>query len=669
MKRISYFIVFITTLFFITTSYKKNDPPKKRIEPIARWTGEITMEEITILSAPGLTGKSERHAHASFTNALPTMYRDVETTDLNFTDDKGTGTYTYHSEATLSGIKGCTNCEGSGEAELHAVTIREWDHTYDIEVIPPACNGANCDGTPYGPESLSVTVSNHQLGTNKDVLNGTTSTTSDIIGMGTVTKTITWHFVRAKEDDVELIVTPENYGNWLPVPGRNEMFKGSVITINLKLQGKNGKPLKAKAESFELRLNNTSKEPGITINYPEEPDPNQFPDLRFLLLPNIESVDEDQFTSVSSPDGITGKTYVASYDGGGWTTLTAEAILKDGRHIQGRLLKPGGEIDIRIPKRDPNSKIAEAWLKANGNPGEKDDKEKSDGNKNDGDGLTAYEEYRGVISEGKFKRLNPNRKELGILANQTNFSLFNEGMNWFKSASELEIIRFDIDRHEIPIDNRLNQNTKSAHDFDQYVVYITNGGLGGTGTLGVCYGKRQPMIPANVFNVVIDWNYIQAGYQKSLKEAMPAALKFTLKEYLAQTVAHELGHAVNIKHHGTDKTQGPFVYDLPANSNKVRIFDRNGTLVTNCHCIIGGVGYENNTVESGNMLCMLNYYPYYHWAYSLGADGTHIFNEVPFLPLGKIFCTSKAGTGINATNIYFGVAANGECKGQIQLRN
>src|SRR6266542_3778721 len=159
MKRIAYFIVFITTFFFLAASFKKNDPPKKKIEPIARWTGTITKEETTIISAAGWTGKSERHVHASFTNALPTMYREDETSDLDFTDDKGTGTHTYHDEATLSGIKGCTDCEGSGPAELHSVVIREWDNTYDIEVISPVCNGKDCAGNPYGPTSVSVTVS------------------------------------------------------------------------------------------------------------------------------------------------------------------------------------------------------------------------------------------------------------------------------------------------------------------------------------------------------------------------------------------------------------------------------------------------------------------------------------------------------------------------------
>lgn len=681
MKRIPFLIMFLGTLVISVSSYKKVEQPKNNSEKIARWTGDITMEEITNISAPGWTGKSERHVHAFFTNALPTMYRDVETTDLDFTDDKGTGTYTYHSEANLSGIKGCTDCEGSGKAELHSVVIREWDNTYDIEVISPACNGTNCDGTPYGPESPSVTVSNHRLGTNKNVLSGTITTTGELAGsMGTFTKTITWHFVREKEDtDAELIVTPVDYNNWLPEPGRNELSKGNVITINLKLQGKNGKPLKVKAESFELHLYNTSIEKGITINYPLEPDQKQLPDLRFIHRTDIESVEEDQSITVASPDGKTGKAFLASYDGGGWTVLKAEAILDDDdkTRVQGRLLKPGGEIDIRIPKRDPNSKIAEAWLKENGNPDEMDDKEESKDNANNGDGFTAYEEYRGVISElqfgktnpNKFGRLDPNKKEVGVWASKSDFALFDEGIGWFKNASGLKIIRFDFDRNEVAPDGKINMNAKSAHDYDQYALYLLNGGLR-SGVLGKVYTKNQkPDIPAQIISVVADWTHVQSAYQNLVGSARPEILKFTLSDYLAQTVAHELGHAINIWHHGVDSTHGPWVVNDISDHN--RIFDRSGNLITIRPYTLSNIGDSTHTVEAGDLACMMNYYPYYSWGYKVGADGANIFNKEPLIPLGKTFCKSKNATGFNATQLYFGDADNnkGNCLRQIKLRN
>ncbi|TAL47373.1 MAG: hypothetical protein EPN92_04950, partial [Chitinophagaceae bacterium] len=473
MKRIPFFIMFIAILVITVSSYKKVDQPKNNSEPIARWTGHVTSEEITTISAPGWVGNTKRTGQADFINALPTMYREEDdTSDLS--DNKGTGNHTYHAESTMNGVSCVTDCEGAGHSELHSVVINEEENTYDIEAEFPVCKGTTCaaDGgtREYGPEGFGIIVSNHRL-LDKDMLSGTQTTTGELPGgYGTFTKTITWHLERVKEPlDVELIVKPEGspkgYEDWVPEPGLNELNKGKVMNISLELRGKNGKPLKVKAESFELHLSNTSREPGITINYPVEPDKKQLPDLRFLMHPGIESIDEDQSITVGSPDGKTGKALIASYDGGGWATLTVEAILKDKRHIKGQLFKSGGEEEILIPKRNSGKKIALAWSKANKDPDDMDDEEEVKDNSHNGDGLTAYEEYRGVIAGGKYTRLDPNKKEVGILATKTDFSLFNQGIGWFKNASNLEPVRFDFDRNEIAQDGRLNKNGKTNHDF------------------------------------------------------------------------------------------------------------------------------------------------------------------------------------------------------------
>jgi hypothetical protein len=679
MKKFFTLLFLVVTVFFLTSSHKKISVVKKNYEGIARWTGSVTMEQITIFSNPAMTGKAEKKLVTTFVDALPTMYRDEGGTDLNFTDDKGKGSYSFHSEITdITGRKCVTDCNGSGTAALHTVVVNESDRTYDIEVIGPGCKGTTCDENgaikEYNDNDDDITIT-EPLGTNINSLDGsTTGTAKDPNGWSTMTTTISWHLTRSP-DDVELIVTPDNYDNWLPVPGKNEMMKGSVMTINLKIQGKNGKPLKSRAESFELTLNNTSIEPGITINYPAEPDVKQLPDLRFLPLANLESVDEDQFISVGSVDGTTGKAFIGSYDGGGWTTLTAEAVLKDGRHIQGRLLVPTGETAVRIPKRDPKSHIAESWLKANGNPGELDDKENSKGNSNDGDGLTAYEEYRGVISEGKFKRLDPKKKEVGILASERDFALFNEGLSWFKNASNLQPVRFDFDKDEIRFDGKLNSNNNTDHTYDQYAIYILNGGAGGGGTLGITYTKTNaPDIPAQIIGVVIDWSAIQSAYQRRINEAKPSTPKFTLQEYLAQTIAHELGHSVNVWHHGDDirfnydaRTQTwPSYHPMAGDS----IFDRNGNLITKRPYPLDDVGGPNGTVEGGDISCLMNYYPYYSWGITRGANGAYVFYQEPLLRLGRMFCTSGSGTGINATKFYFGNAdpSRGNCFRQIKLK-
>jgi hypothetical protein len=65
----------------------------------ATWTATVSIVE----KLTGEAGTSERHVDVTFNNALPTLYRDDTTTNLDFTDDKGTGTASYHSESIIGG--------------------------------------------------------------------------------------------------------------------------------------------------------------------------------------------------------------------------------------------------------------------------------------------------------------------------------------------------------------------------------------------------------------------------------------------------------------------------------------------------------------------------------------------------------------------------------------
>ena len=232
----------------------------------------------------------------------------------------------------------------------------------------------------------------------------------------------------------------------------------------------------------------------------------------------------------------------------------------------------------------------------------------------------------------------------------------------FENAGDLKIIRFY--NNEIASNRRLNKNAQLAHDYDQFVLRVENRNL--PGLVGRCY--RGPGIPAVVDPVVFDWSRIQTAYQDKANDAMPERLKFTVREYLAQTVAHELAHGVNVWHHGKDLYEpDTLVSDISPNRN--RIYDRNNNPITACPCPLESIGKSSGTVESGDLSCLINYYPYYHWGYSVGADGANIYNQVHLLPLGKTLCIANNGTGTNATQLYFGDGSRGNCLAQIKLRN
>jgi hypothetical protein len=550
---------------------------------------------------------------------------------------------------------------GISKTELHIVDIDE-DGNYYIHAIGPPSSGTSQDlinhiTTAVETYTTDITISDKTI-SKGDVLSGAKTETSDVGGgAGSVTTTLTWHLVRATANDVELIVmSPEDYEEWLPEPGEKELQVGSILNISLKLQKRGGGSTTKKAKAFDLRLSNTSKEPGITINFPTEPMDPQLPDLRFEKQANGTVSPDFQRLSISCPGGCqTSSAKLGSYDGGGWTVLTAEAILTDNTRIQGRLLVSNGEVDIRIPKRDPNSKIGEKWLKENGDPNELDDEEDSKDNNNNGDGLTAYEEYRGVISEGIFKRLDPKKKEVGIKVDEAEFPLFSRGIDWFKDASDLEPVVF----YEKEIaGRRINKNSNSAHIFDQYALLLYKGLLAHIKALGCAFSTtNHPDIPANTTAIVIDVPAVYSDYNSIVANNVSASLPFSASDMLANTVAHELGHGINIWHHG-EVYKGQEIPSQTASVDSIppyRIFHRNGVEELRRPYPLSMIG-KIGTQESGDVSCIMAYYPYYHWAYTVGADGARIFNEVPLIPVGTSMCNSNAGTNFNHSIIYFGNA-------------
>ncbi len=657
----------IPVLFFLshTPGSKKTFIP----EASGKWSGTLTLTEKVVWNEGCINSSSERTVRLEFTNALPTLNRDDGLTDFSgYTDNKGTGSSEFHSEGNLCGQTGKTDCTGTGEAELHNVTVRPWDNTYDIEAIAPPCTGTNSDGSTYGPETVSITVSNEPL-TNKNSLHGTKTTNGQVPGTtATVTSTVTWHLEKEREP-IDLIVTPVDYDTWLPEPGKDENREGRIMNINLKLQRRDGKPLTNKAVRFELQLLQTSAEPGIAINYPTNPGPPK-PDLRFIMPLRYDTANQGQFLSIdcTSPC-INGSAKLGSYDGGGWTTMTAVAILQDSTLIKGTLLVPGGAHEIRIPKRDANSRIAKAWLAANGNPGDLDDNDESDGNTNNGDGLTAYEEYRGVISKTKHTRLKAKKKEIGVRVKIGELGLFDNGMSWLEKAADITVIRFF--ENEINDDRMLNRNHNYGNTYQQYVQRLEKG-RNDTGVVG----ENRPIttlakLPKQSTLVVIDITQIQNSYRNQQMAAAAARVRlpYTQAEVIANTVAHELAHGLNVDHHGLPSDRPNITIPAPPTVDIYHVYSSNGTEIffNQPYPIRGSIGTLGNDA-SGDTSCVMTYTSLYQWAFTVGGDGSLIYSAVPLLPMGRNLCTSNAGNGINATSRFFGDARTGKCLSRIKLK-
>ncbi len=110
-----------------------------------------------------------------------------------------------------------------------------------------------------------------------------------------------------------------------------------------------------------------------------------------------------------------GTVTVHSYDYGAYGQIKAEATACGSTKTAHVV---GGEAEfVRIPRDDDDNQISDAWTYNTG--GADDDADTSLNNQHNGDGLTRYEEYRGVdINDNQeisaSERLNPNRKDLFV---------------------------------------------------------------------------------------------------------------------------------------------------------------------------------------------------------------------------------------------------------------
>lgn len=185
-----------------------------------------------------------------------------------------------------------------------------------------------------------------------------------------------------------------------------------------------GKPLRIAAEVVDpaggslggvrirkLRwsLESTSRIPGIAMNFPY-PSDDASPDLE---IDNTRATDERQTLEFTDLTTLRSTIQVLPYDWGAWAELRVRAELNDGRVLEGvRLAQSGAKSPVRIPDREPDSHIANAWLRVGQRSGKPDT---FDQEEELGDGFTMYEEYRGFYVNREHRTTNPEGLDLFVL--------------------------------------------------------------------------------------------------------------------------------------------------------------------------------------------------------------------------------------------------------------
>lgn len=433
---------------------------------------------------------------------------------------------------------------------------------------------------------------------------------------------------------------------WLPTAG-------GTIPVTVVPKNPNQAPAPVR-----FILEEITQEPGKCLNSKET---DTKPDMDFNAPANAGTFDQPETASGNSfrmqtsqpvSSAVTATVNVNDY--GGWAKLRAEAQV-DGAW------KPipvdGSNLGyITLPVDLDGNKIADTWeAKLKGHPANWDGETVPKLNGDTGDGLSLYEEYRGLLVNGAHQRLSPLVKKL-IVENQAGDSV-KPGIALLAKASGLNVIT--VAQGELPASRQVNANSALARTRNQYGLRLVNAHLE-SGTLGQALPVDQAnKRPGTCTEVQVDLGQIQSS---------PAPIN--VKAELDNTVAHELAHGIGASHHGeagaplinrflgtNDVAPNHIVYGSDGKEIKERPFQIKGS--------IGGPG----NLASGDVGCIMCYNSAYQWSVQRTAQGQFRYYAQQYRLPGTKFCTSPTGTGVNAAKnkpiSAFGNAERGNCLAQL----
>jgi hypothetical protein len=468
------------------------------------------------------------------------------------------------------------------------------------------------------------------------------------------------------QTEVELIV-PAQYDHWLPQAGADEKTLGNYIDVKIVAhrKGEPGKAPPKKVRRYKILLEGTSREGGVDLNWPPKSRAKDDYDFRIdASNPWIRLTGQDGQSAETTEEDLDEFTVtVNSYDWGGFTTLRVVGELEDGSQVVGHLQGQPGRESLAIPRDDNHNHIADEWerwyhLTSTDASADEDSTPAGDGHA--GDSIALYNEYRGFHIHGGHQRLSPDVKDLFI------WDTSNLGPGIYPQATGVNVHL--ISAVEVGSSGAMKGNdnivTPNGTLGNTYVLFLYNRSLG-DGTVGETAGG--PGVPSSITAVEIDAGVIASGYGARAADA------------LRSTIAHELGHATNIWHHGSNdysvgdvtcrKPDGAVVNHLCSSKPKGSVGKSSG----DCFEVAAKGGKY-----SGNDHCLMRYDMTSFFEDPQGNCQWRVGNrlvtgsEYGADPPGTTVCDSPKGTGVNdASNPHnkAGDATKGDCIHQLCLKN
>ena len=377
-------------------------------------------------------------------------------------------------------------------------------------------------------------------------------------------------------DDLEVEVTIEGYTEWRPKGSiENPAKPGNNLIARATLKSKTGKMKEfPPVKYFKFQLLDTSREPGVCMNWPLEAKDEDF-DLRLAATPRFpgQLSEKDQKSEINrtlkDDEGRPyAETQVDSYDFGGRTSLMVHCKLEDGREILGLMTEGGSENGVvLIPRRNSGDWIAKKWREEHNvtDLAAADDDEEIANNEFKGDGYTLYEEYRGFAVRGRHVEGDPKQKDFFIL-NLVGSDAW-PGIRMFEAATKLRVIHRLLPTEMSQEYRLMNGNHRDApHRIDQHGVWMAAYGwkeIGHHGAQAVIRNKHASWRPGNTSGI---------GVPKRDDPTSDFNQPFNLTadsipNSYDRAIAHELAHSVGAFHHGVGDDRCKIRY-LPADDSR-----------------------------------------------------------------------------------------------------
>lgn len=337
----------------------------------------------------------------------------------------------------------------------------------------------------------------------------------------------------------EVHLTPDI--NWIPEKGNFTKLK-VTFSEDVKADG---------SVTFNLRSTNW---PGYCMNAGTRSDIS--PDLSFV---KTKQADLSEMHVIWIEGDANGRSITARWQGKAPRVFTLRIDCYDYGaigQVRAVLSAHGGEAStVMIPYDENKNYIADSWEKnvhSNGwkdwDGNAEDDLERGPGkNIHHGDGLTAFEEYRGFEIEGKYTRTSPKKKDIFI------FSEMDEGYGWATKLPSIFRVHL-IKLTEAERTNKLTINTRVCMPFfrlSQGAIWIRKAGSKSDElvprTLGITYGDIPFQGPVRIKNVTI---YLETIRYRTLPTKDRTTVDATDAHQINKTIAHEIGHCLNLPHVG-----------------------------------------------------------------------------------------------------------------------